>query len=82
MSEEPKKRGRPRKVELFNDAFASKSLSTMAHEASEAKSRAQTLAHLVWQGCSVSLNRIEKVKIVTEALASHGLSMEGIALPD
>jgi hypothetical protein len=75
---EPKRRGRPPKVD-YHAAIYDEANSQM--ERSEAISAAQAYASRMWAKQSVSLSRHERLGRIAAALEAQGLSMEGVELP-
>lgn len=43
---------------------------------------AQSLALRIWEGQSNTLHRKERIDRITAGLLQHGLSMDGVELPD
>lgn len=75
---EPKRRGRPPKMD-YGAAIYDEANSQM--ERSEQMSAAQAYARRIWAKQSVSLSRHERVGRIAAALQAQGLSMEGVELP-
>lgn len=50
--------------------------------ADDSLARAQSLAIRIWEGQSVSLDRVTRERYVSEGLASLGLSFDGVVLPE
>ena len=73
---EPKRRGRPPKIELTE----APSVPEAAPSDEFLRRKAQNYANRVWAGQSLSLNRAERLARVQAALEAQGLSMEGVTL--
>ena len=73
---EPKRRGRPPKIELTE----APDVPEVAPSDEFLRRKAQNYANRVWAGQSLSLNRAERLARVQAALEAQGLSMEGVTL--
>lgn len=85
---EPKRRGRPPKAKLLEQAVEAitpenvhQSEWEVVHRVPDMTDAAQAYALRVWNGQSPDVPRNERLRRVAKALEGQGLSMEGVELP-